>query len=253
MKQSLSFSHVGLEYYSADDHFPGDLTILRKREHHWNQKRIERLVDHIPEVENKKILDFGSGHGGFLEQAHKRFQDICGYELSQRACESHNQSGWQCHHFIENVPRDREIILLFHVLEHIPDTRNFLEQLQKDFPQAKTFVIEVPKDNEALNTLFENSAYRKNQHSSEHLFYFNSPTLRRILESSNLEIKIETQLQRYTLANHFGWLKNQERGGQDIWGIFNDRGLNNLYEKKLIEQGVADSLFFICTPKKEEL
>ena len=63
---------------------------------------------------------------------------------------------------------------------------------------------------------------------------------------SKIEIQIETQLQRYTLANHFGWLKNQERGGQDIWEMFNDRGLNDLYEKKLMDQGVADSLFFIC-------
>ena len=95
-----------------------------------------------------------------------------------------------------------------------------LEQLQKNFPQAETFVIEVPNDNEALSSLFNNKAYRKNQHSSEHLFYFNSQTLRNIIESSKIEIQVETQLQRYTLANHFGWLKNQERGGQDIWEMF---------------------------------
>ena len=115
--------------------------------------------------------------------------------------------------------------------------------------KAKTFVIEVPNDNEALNSLFENKAYQKNQHSSEHLYYFNSKTLRSVVESSNLEVRTETQLQRYTLANHFGWLKNQKRGGQNIWETFNERGLNDSYEKILIDQGVADSLFFICTRK----
>ena len=246
MKQLLSFSHVGLDYYSSDDHFPEYLVPLRKREHHWNQKRIERLVNYIPTLENKKILDFGSGHGGFLEQAQGRIKDICGYEVSQRTCESHNKEGWRCYHLLTDVPTDREVILLFHILEHIPDPRLLLEQLQKNFPQAETFVIEVPNDNEALSSLFNNKAYRKNQHSSEHLFYFNSQTLRNIIESSKIEIQVETQLQRYTLANHFGWLKNQERGGQDIWEMFNDRGLNDLYEKKLMDQGVADSLFFIC-------
>ena len=118
----------------------------------------------------------------------------------------------------------------------------FLENL----PNVETFVIKVPNDNEALNSLFGNKAYRKNQHSSEHLFYFNPQTLRNIVESSKMEIQVETQLQRYTLANHFGWLKNQKRGGQNILEMFNDRGLNDLYEKKLMDQGVADSLFFIC-------
>ena len=219
---------------------------LRKREYHWNQKRIERLVNYIPTLENKKILDFGSGHGGFLEQAQGRCKDICGYEVSRRTCVSHNQAGWRCYQFLTDVPADREVILLFHVLEHIPDSQQFLVQLQDNFPQAKTFVIEVPNNDEVLNSLFENKAYRKNQHSSEHLFYFNPQTLRNIVESSKMEIQVETQLQRYTLANHFGWLKNQKRGGQDIWEMFNDRGLNDLYEKKLMDQGVADSLFFIC-------
>ena len=123
---------------------------------------------------------------------------------------------WRCYQFLTDVPADRGVILLFHVLEHIPDSQQFLEQLQDNFPQAKTFVIEVPNNDEVLNSLFENKAYRKNQHSSEHLFYFNPQTLRNIVESSKMEIQVETQLQRYTLANHFGWLKNQERGGQDI-------------------------------------
>ena len=161
-------------------------------------------------------MDFGSGHGGFLEQAQGRIKDICGYEVSQRTCESHNQAGWRCYQFLTDVPVDREVILLFHVLEHIPDSQQFLEQLQDNFPQAKTFVIEVPNNDEVLNSLFENKAYRKNHYSSEHLFYFNPQTLRNIVESSKMEIQVETQLQRYTLANHFGWLKNQERGGQDI-------------------------------------
>ena len=249
LKQLLSFSHVDLDYYSADDHFPEDIAPLRNREHHWNQKRIERLVNYIPGVENKKILDFGSGHGGFLEQAQGSFRDIYGYEVSGRTCALHNQAGWRCCQFLTDVPADREVILLFHVLEHIPDPQQFLEQLQDNFPQAKTFVIEVPNDNEALNSLFENKAYQKNQHSSEHLYYFNSKTLRSVVESSNLEVRTETQLQRYTLANHFGWLKNQKRGGQNIWETFNERGLNDSYEKILIDQGVADSLFFICTRK----
>ena len=78
LKQLYNFSHVGLDYYSADDHFTEDLAPLRKREYHWNQKRVERLVSYLPGVESKKVLDFGSGHGGFLEQANGKFQDIYG-------------------------------------------------------------------------------------------------------------------------------------------------------------------------------
>ncbi len=106
-------------------------------------------------------MDFRSGHGGFLEQAKNIFKDICGYEVSQRTCNSHNKAGWHCYSFLEDLPTDREIILLFHVLEYIPNTQQFLGKLQDNFPKAKTFIIEVPNDNEALISLFENDAYRK--------------------------------------------------------------------------------------------
>ena len=101
LKQLLSFSHVGLDYYASDYHFPEDMAPLRKREYHWNQKRIERLVNYMPTLENKKILDFGSGHGGFLEQAQGRIKDISWYGVSQRTCESHNKDGWRCYSLVD--------------------------------------------------------------------------------------------------------------------------------------------------------
>lgn len=73
--------------------------------------------------------------------------------------------------------------------------------------------------------------------------------MRRVVERAGLEVVVQTQLQRYTLANTFGWLVNGRGGGQDLWPRFNDPALNQAWEAVLTTAGVADSLFFVCRPR----
>jgi len=248
LKQLNSFFHVSTEYYADDNHFSEEPEAIRKRERSWNIKRMALLLKWIPGIRKLKVLDFGCGPGGFLEQSWKEMEDICGFELSKRVCNINVKNGWRCFSSIGEVPPDREVIMLFHVLEHIPRPWDLLLSLRERFPHAETFVIEVPNTQEALNSLFQNAAYGRNHHSSEHLYYFSSETLRRVVNAGGLAIEMETQVQRYSLANHLGWLKNNRGGGQDVWPIFNDPQLNENYEKLLVDQKVADSLFLICIP-----
>ena len=131
-------------------------------------------------------------------------------------------------------------------LEHLIKPWEFLAFIQKQFKLADTFVIEVPNTDEILKTIYKNEAYSKNHYHSEHLYYFNSKTLRQIVEFANLEVIFDSQMQRYSLANHLGWMLNNKGGGQDIFEFLNDEKMNNNYEKVLVSRQLADSVFFIC-------
>jgi 2-polyprenyl-3-methyl-5-hydroxy-6-metoxy-1,4-benzoquinol methylase len=244
--QVVDFSHVKMENYAADEYFPTDLEAARLREEGWNKKRINYLKVHIPDIEKRKILDFGSGHGGFLQQAHGKLNNVIGYDLSRRMCEMHVASGWNCINDLGEVPSDIDTIVLFHVLEHLPRPWEMLIELQNNFKNVNTFVIEVPNVDEALNSIYCNKAYRKNTFSADHVHYFSSKTMRNIIERANLRIVVDSQLQRYTLANNMGWLANGKGGGQNDFPFLNDEQLNTEYERVLIKEKIADSVFMVC-------
>lgn len=237
--------HVPEQWYAADDYW-GDLEAARQRERTWNQKRVQLLRHYIQGITEANILDYGSGHGGFLEAGTPIFRNLLGFDLSKRVCQAHRASGWRCVNSPKEVPHDIEVILLFHVIEHLPKPWEFLSELKQQFVNANTFVIEVPNLCEALHALFKSSPYQKNQFGPEHLYYFTAQTLRMVVETAGLRVVVDTQCQRYTLANHLGWLKDGTRGGQDRYEIFNDERLNEEYEHMLVESGLADSLLMIC-------
>jgi 2-polyprenyl-3-methyl-5-hydroxy-6-metoxy-1,4-benzoquinol methylase len=244
--QLVEISHVEGGYYSLAPSIPIDMAKERKRQSRWNQKRTSRLKDIIPDVSCKKVLDFGCGSGGFLEQAKGHFKEVVGYDLSERVCKEHRQKGWSCFNSFEQIPLDVDVITLFHVLEHVAKPWELLVKLRTRFSKAETLVIEVPNTNEALISLFENKVYRKNHYSSEHLWYFTTETLAMVLEKSGLTITVKSQLQRYSLANNLGWLSFNKGGFQDVWENFDNSRLDAEYEKALTAVKAADSVFFIC-------
>jgi SAM-dependent methyltransferase len=246
--QVMDFTHVQTAHYAADDYFPTDLDPILERESRWNWKRIERLRELLPSPGTRKVLDYGCGPGGFLRRAQDHFELVVGYDLSRRICETHRAAGFPCVDDLDKVPRDVDTVAMFHVLEHIGRPWETLEMLRERLPLVDRFVIEVPNTNEALLSLFGNTAYRRNHYSADHVYYFTNQTLRNVVERGGLRVLVDTQLQRYTLGNTFGWLANQQGGGQSQWPWFDQARLDDAYDAVLTEAGVADSVFLICEP-----
>jgi hypothetical protein len=205
----------------------------------------------VPGIRQAKILDYGAGHGGFLQAGSSVFPGLIGFDLSKRVCASHQAAGWSCVNSLEEISRDIEVVVLFHVLEHLRRPWERLSSLRQRFSLAHTFVIEVPNTDEALNSVFRNQAYRRNHFSADHVYYFTSKTLRQVVEAGGLSVIVDTQLQRYTLANTLGWIRDSKGGGQNVWNILNDSTLNEQYENVLIRDGIADSIFMVCKAKEE--
>ncbi len=248
--QLVDFSHITQDFYSSGNCFLGESREERVRQAEWNRKRLETIFQCLPAASKMNVLDFGAGTGAFLEVAKKKFNLVYGFDLSEKMCKENLALGLQCYNQIDKIPREINLITFFHVLEHIPEPWRFLAEMRGQFPKADTFVIEVPNTKEALISLYKNDAYRKNHFSKSHLYYFTNDTLKMVLERAGFKVLVNTQLQRYSLANHLGWLSFNKGGGQDLFPSLNGRKLNDEYDRLLIEKNAADSVFIICTPDK---
>ena len=222
----------------------------RKNEISWNKKRVELLKKLIPEMKNMNGVDYGCGAGGFLEFGRGEFGNLIGYDINPHVCKRNIESGFECVNDIEEIAFDPEILLLFHVLEHIKHPWELIRDILLKFKRIKKIVIEVPNTQEALNKVFHLNQYKSTHYSSDHLYYFTFDCLRNILHTIGLNVLCETGIQRYSLGNTFGWLNNGRGGGQNIYQLFNDKLLNKVYEKVLIDAKVCDSILFIIEPVK---
>lgn len=82
-------------------------------------------------IENKHILDFGCGHGGFLIRAKKTASRVAGIEIEGRLKNYFEDKGLKNFPSIEKVSGVFDVITLFHVLEHIPDPKSILAELSE--------------------------------------------------------------------------------------------------------------------------
>lgn len=248
--QVLDFSYVNVSRYKADSYFPEKLSPIWKKEERWNLKRIKVLQQNLPDSPSRKVLDFGCGIGGFLKRAQGKFFRVIGYDLSKRMVSIHKKNGLECYNNLRKIPRDINTITLFHVLEHCVKPWKLIGDLLRQFKLVDRIIIETPNTEEALINWFNNSSYRKNHYSSDHVYYFTNSTLEKVAEKGGLKVIVSTQIQRYTLGNTFGWLEMHRGGGQRKWPIFNNQEFHSVYERALVKEGVADSVFLICAPLK---
>jgi SAM-dependent methyltransferase len=246
LSQLSSFAHIEESYYQHDFLKSFNMVGERKRQESWNKKRLERLQALCGDASQYSILDFGCGTGGFLEISQGHFKNLIGYDLSKSAVIEHQAAGWECTDSLDNLEIKVDIMTLFHVLEHVKEPWKLLSELILRFESLTYIVIEVPNSQEALLSVFENEAYKKNFYSAGHLWYFNVETLGAVAHRAGLEVVAPSHLQRYSIANQIGWLKDNVGGGQDRWDYLNDAKLNDRYEELLIENGAADSVFLVC-------
>ncbi|HCE45348.1 MAG TPA: hypothetical protein DET40_17550 [Lentisphaeria bacterium] len=241
------------EIYKSINNLPEDFEVERKRQENWNRKRIELVRRYIPGAGKLNLLDFGSGTGGFLEKAQKNFKSVVGYDISPEVCGLHDRSGWRCVSDLRSIDaKSIGIITLFHVLEHLPRPWEILKDIKGKFKNIEYFVIEVPNTDEALLSVFNMQKYRNNHYSSQHIWYFTEKSLGAVLKKAGLTVVVSTQLQRYSLLNNVGWMIDHrvEPGEYDF--IFGDRKMDGIYEKALIKNRIADSIFVVCRRGKRE-
>ena len=141
--QLSSFSHVTKTMYEGQKY--ADLTWdSRNNEILWNKKRIHLLTKLLPELKNMNGLDYGCGAGGFLEYGRNELKNLIGYDINPYVCKQNNEFGFDCVNELKEIQFDPEILLLFHVLEHIKHPWELIRDILIIFKRIKKIVIEVP-------------------------------------------------------------------------------------------------------------
>lgn len=82
------------------------------------------------------------------------------------------------------------------------------------------------------------------------ILLFTSATLEKLLLRKNYKTKVNTHIQRYPLANHLYWLSKGKPGGHVKWPEFNEEKLAEAYMKRLIDQCMTDTLWYIGKKNK---
>ncbi len=203
-----------------------------------------RLDQFKEEIINKSICDFGCGKGSFLKLANQYATSTYGVEIQKNYLDDFNKNqNIDVENNIKNFEMKFDTIFLFHTLEHLPNQIESLK-LFKNFlkPEGK-IIIEVPHALDFLLTKLKIDEFKDFTLWSQHLILHTKESLNNFLTFSGYKnIQVEG-FQRYSIANHIGWLKNKKPGGHksNLVEIESSK-LNEEYKKSLDKLDATDTI-----------
>lgn len=236
-----STEHIEDGFYENDGMHCGavDVDNWRKQTREDDKRRFKFLKK---QIEHKNILDFGCGNGGFLSMAQKTAKNSVGVELQKSLKEFYAEKNLKVFSSIEEVSEKFDYITLFHVLEHIKNPIALLKQLAGSLNKAGELIIEVPNSNDALLSIYKNSAFMNFTHWSCHLFLFNEQTIQEVVKQAGFKVNYIKHVQRYGFCNHLYWQLCKKPGGHKKLWFMNCKIMNKLYEKSLAQLKATDTI-----------
>lgn len=210
----------------------------------YNFDTTKRLQDYAGALAAKTVLDYGCGRGAFATKLKNDgiTRDI--YTLEPNLA----YKPFLAKHFnhLDQLSDAKDntfdYITLFHVLEHIPDPAEILNSFYNKLKKGGKIILEVPHSEDALLTLYGSAAFSDFTYWSLHLYLFNRRTLELLASMTPYKISYIRYYQRYGLTNHLHWLSKEAPGGQNKWYFLNDGAMDKLYENKLAELGLTDTI-----------
>ena len=194
-------------------------------------------------ITNKDVLDFGSGNGGFCLKAKEIVSEINAVELEKAVEFFYKQNNIPLYNDLTKVQKKFDVITAFHVLEHLQDPEQILQNMKELLKERGKIIIEVPNSEDALLTLYESEAFSKFTYWSCHLYLYNQHTITLLAKQAGLRVEFIKHIQRYPLSNHLYWLSKNKPGGHSQWGSFLDSPeLTHAYENQLASIGATDTL-----------
>ena len=198
-------------------------------------------------VNGKTILDIGTGNGNFLSEIAKIAKLVVGIEPEKRLRESFEERNLKVFESLEEIETKFEIVTMFHVLEHVADPIKFLKSAKNKINKDGLLVIEVPNLDDALLKIYNSNAFSNFTFWDNHLYTYNSKTLKTIIESAGFK-KVEIfGIQRYSLANHLYWLAKNKPGGHKIWDFIDSIETQKAYEESLSKLNATDTLIAVAS------
>ena len=174
------------KYYQSEVYYPHSLnkknlltflyTITRRYMH------LKRLTWMRGYLENgTSVLDYGCGSGDFVKYLRSKSIDAYGYEPNYNFCEQDfltNQEGW--------TNKKYEVIVLWHVLEHIHNPFDLIQSLKKRLNKNGKIFIAIPNFKS-----FDSKYYGKywaGYDTPRHLWHFSRKGIGLMAKENNFKI-----------------------------------------------------------------
>lgn len=157
-----------------------------------------------PNPKGKSIVEIGGGNGFFLQEAQEMgFSELTEIEPSLSAFESAHKNLKP--YFIVDMLRDGlvpddsvDIVVIFHVLDHLPDPSLVLNQIYKMLRPGGAICIAVHNVNSVSAKILKN---KSPIFDVEHTYLYSKKTMKKILEQSRFKnIKVHHYKNSYSLA-----------------------------------------------------
>ena len=200
-------------------------------------------------IENKSVIDFGCGSGGYLARARHICNQVAGVELEQTMRDALNSEGIKCVESIGSLGK-ADVITLFHVLEHLQNPLDYLAIFKKHLSDDGLLIVEVPNADDALLTLYKSKEFADFTYWICHVYLYNMKTLSMLADMAGYDVVFMRQIQRYPLANHLYWLSQKKPGGHYKWSFIENQMLDEEYASMLERLGIADTIIVGLCPRE---
>jgi len=226
---------------AVDERYRADLEGARAR-----RSRLSSLLR--PDT---RVLEVGCGSGAFLDVIRPDVKEVAGVEPDAASRMFLERTlrllVWPGVAEVWRAGRVFDLVVLFHVLEHVPRPVEFLRTLRRIMPPQGHLVAEVPNVDDALVAVYKVPAFLRFYYQKAHLFYFSHATLTAVMEQAGFHARLEG-VQRYDLSNHIRWMLTGEPGGQAYYGDMLDVAAQSAYASALVRAGSSDTLWAVAQP-----
>ncbi len=215
------------------------------------QRRLNAIVELSKTYKIKKILDFGSGRGQMLTTLSGDF-DVIGLEPEKTARLESQELGYTVYSDFSEIRSSGlnfQAVVMFHVIEHLYNPRQILEEIYASLPAGGVLIIETPNADDALLNLYGNLHFANFTYWSHHPVLYTHYALEEIVNSAGFRTIENIGVQRYSIDNHVYWLAKNEPGGHDkMKNVFSKNTMEN-YNKDLINLKQNDTLWLVAQKK----
>lgn len=190
---------------------PEELTPFLKEMKREDESRLCVISSYLNRnIFGSKVLDVGCGLGTMLDACEAAGAEYCGIEPDRQIYERLLSLNQKAHGRVFNGTLDSfegfgdgfDIVLLIHVLEHVPDPVKFLQSCRKYLRKGGIIYIEVPNESMLKTKIFLKKiagVYFGTPTSLEHNCLFIPETLEKVIFSSGYSmVKLK---QRSILSN----------------------------------------------------
>ncbi|NJL05196.1 MAG: class I SAM-dependent methyltransferase [Chloroflexaceae bacterium] len=185
----------------------------RSHEHRTDHIQLAHFV-HQQHHHPGRLLDVGCGAGDFLVTMHSLYPtwQVSGIDFHQQAVVTAQARGldvWQCQPEQLAPENSWDAITLFHVLEHLPNPSQALQQLAQRLTLGGKLYVSVPVADSWDAKLFRD--YWVGWDLPRHFTVFEQATLHRLCHSSNIQItQIWCYYDSYFFQESLRWLINAQ-------------------------------------------